>query len=96
MAAHAWWGLYGGGCPELQRVAVRVLSQVISSSASERNWSTYGFIHSKLRNRLTLARAEQLVFAHTNGRLLDKTSAISYEEQFPVWDSDPEEEDVEP
>ena len=28
MPAHAWWAMYGAGCPELQKVAVRVLSQV--------------------------------------------------------------------
>ena len=28
MPAHAWWAKYGAGCPELQKMAVRVLSQV--------------------------------------------------------------------
>ena len=92
MPAHAWWSLYGGGYPELQRVAIRVLSQVISASASERNWSTYGFIHSKSRNRLQPARANKLVYVHSNLRLLDRTSGVSYEEQFPVWDFESEDE----
>ena len=37
----------------------------------------------------------KLVYVHTNSRLLDRTSAISYEEKFPAWESEPEEEDAE-
>jgi len=43
---------FGAHVPDLQRVAVRVLSQVSSASACERNWSTFEFIHTKKRNRL--------------------------------------------
>jgi len=43
---------FGAHVPDLQKVAVRVLSQVSSASACERNWSTFDFIHSKKRNRL--------------------------------------------
>jgi len=28
MPAHTWWSTFGGGVPELQHVAVKVLSQV--------------------------------------------------------------------
>jgi len=28
MPAHTWWSTFGGGVPELQNVAVKVLSQV--------------------------------------------------------------------
>ncbi|KAH9309629.1 hypothetical protein KI387_026745, partial [Taxus chinensis] len=45
---------------------------VSSSSASERNWSTYGWIHSVKRNRLTSARAEKLVAVHSALRLIDR------------------------
>jgi hypothetical protein len=34
-------------------------------SAAERNWSTYSFIHSIKRNRLSSKRAEKLVAVHS-------------------------------
>ena len=52
-APHSWWAVNGADIPELQLVAVKVLSQCSSACACERNWSTYDFIHSKRRNRLT-------------------------------------------
>lgn len=52
MSASRWWQAFGAHVPELQKVAIRVLSQVPSASACERNWSTFDFIHSKKRNRL--------------------------------------------
>jgi hypothetical protein len=39
---HAWWATHGAACPPLQELAMRILSQVTSSSCCERNWSTYG------------------------------------------------------
>jgi hypothetical protein len=41
-------------------------------AACERNWNTYGFVHSSWRNKLTSTRAEDLVFIHSNMRLLSK------------------------
>jgi hypothetical protein len=37
-----------------------------SSAASERNFSTIGFIHSKLRNSLSAKTIEKLVFIESN------------------------------
>ena len=56
MPAFRWWLSFGAHVPELQKVAVRVLAQVSSASASERNWSTFDFIHTKKRNRLHCKR----------------------------------------
>eukprot|EP00253_Pinus_taeda_P031593 PITA_31593 len=44
--------------------------QVASSSSTERNWSTYGFIHSVKRNRLGAAKAKDLIYVHSNLCLL--------------------------
>jgi hypothetical protein len=41
-----WWGFHGGDSLQLSTLATILLSQVASSSSAERNWSTYGFIHS--------------------------------------------------
>ncbi|WVZ53653.1 hypothetical protein U9M48_004562 [Paspalum notatum var. saurae] len=36
-----WWNSYGGQCKELQKIAIRIVSQCSSSSGCERNWSTF-------------------------------------------------------
>ncbi|KAK9665685.1 hypothetical protein RND81_14G128800 [Saponaria officinalis] len=64
-----WWSSYGSEAPELCQIEIKILSQPISSSSAERNWSTYKFIHSVIRNRLNNIRAEKLVFIHSNLRL---------------------------
>jgi hypothetical protein len=55
-----WWGTYGARTPKLKELAFKLLGQPASSSCCERNWITYGFIHSLRRNKLTLERAEDL------------------------------------
>lgn len=67
-----WWWNHGSEAPELQSFAIRLLSQVASSSSCERNWSTYGFIHSLSRNRLGSKKAETLVYIHSSLRLLSR------------------------
>lgn len=42
-----------------------MLGLVASSSSSERNWSTYSFIHSLKINRFRLKKAENLVYIHS-------------------------------
>jgi hypothetical protein len=48
-----WWIADGTDWPLLQNLAIRVFSMAASAAASERNFSTFGFIHSKLCNRLS-------------------------------------------
>ena len=67
--AAEWWNLYGSSAPNLKTIAVKILSQTASSSGCERNWSTFGLIHSKQRNRLGHERLRKLVFVHYNMRL---------------------------
>ena len=42
-----------------------------SSASSERNFSTFGFIHSKLRNLLSSETVRKLVFVKTNANKVD-------------------------
>ena len=49
MSAHRWWLAFGAHVLELQKVTVRVLAEVSSSVACEKNWSTFDFIHTKKR-----------------------------------------------
>nr|KAJ0217538.1 hypothetical protein LSAT_V11C300126940 [Lactuca sativa] len=60
MDAIDWWSSYGSETPDLANVAIRVLSQPISSSSAERNWSTYSYTHNVKRNRLNSKRADKL------------------------------------
>ena len=99
LPAWKFWHQFGSETPELQRVAVPVLSQVSCASACERNWSSYDFIHSKKRNRLTPSRAADLVRVFSDLRLAEKMNHVEYEEQMIAWIDDDvvsDEEDGEP
>ena len=80
-----WWGLHGQRTPELKALALKLLGQPASSSC-ERNWSTYGFIDSALRNRLTPPCAEDLVFVHSNMRLLSRKFEDYKKGSTQMWD----------
>lgn len=77
-----FWKLDGSDYPFLKKLAIQVFSMATSSSASERNFSTFGFIHSKLRNQLSVDRVEKLVYIKTNSNILSKA------DQDTVSDSD--------
>ena len=61
-----WWVLFGGDTPELQKFAIRIVSQCVSSSGCERNWSTFALVHTKLRNRLGYEKLRKLVYVRHN------------------------------
>ncbi|GMQ06918.1 hypothetical protein CsSME_00051331 [Camellia sinensis var. sinensis] len=68
----SWWVNHGASTPLLQGLKFKLLSQPASSSCCERNWSTYGHIHSIKRNRFASSRAEDLVFVHCNIWMLSR------------------------
>ncbi len=47
-----------------------MLSIPATSAASERNWSTFGFIHNKLHNRMLNQRVEKCVYLYWNMKIL--------------------------
>ena len=61
--------MYGNNTPTLRNLAIKVLSQTASSSACERNWSTFALIHTKQRNQLAYPKLQQLVFCYYNMKL---------------------------
>ena len=67
--AAEWWFMYGNHTPTLRNLAIKVLSQTASSSACERNLSTFALIHTKQINRLSYHRLQQLVFCYYNMKL---------------------------
>ncbi|XP_078149326.1 uncharacterized protein LOC144544653 [Carex rostrata] len=75
-----WWNIYGREeCPNLAHIAIRILSQTVSSSHCERNWSTFALIHTKTRNRLKMNRLMHLVLCHYNMRLRERQLRRTYD-----------------
>ncbi|XP_019055867.1 PREDICTED: uncharacterized protein LOC104612635 [Nelumbo nucifera] len=65
-----WWASYGGHCPDLQRFAIRILSQTCcgaSRYALQRNLSEQ--LHANGRNCIEHKRLNDLTFVHYNLRL---------------------------
>jgi len=81
-----WWTVHGARAPILQKITIKLLGQPCSSSCCERNWSTYSFIHSLKRNKMAPKRAKDLVYVHSNLRLLSRNSLKYKEEETKLWD----------
>uniref|UniRef100_A0ACD6A3D0 Uncharacterized protein n=1 Tax=Avena sativa TaxID=4498 RepID=A0ACD6A3D0_AVESA len=64
-----WWLTFGGETELLQKYALRIVSQCVSSSGCERNWSTFALIHTIVRNRLSFEKIHKMVFCHYNLRM---------------------------
>ncbi|XVF71161.1 hypothetical protein PTKIN_Ptkin12aG0014100 [Pterospermum kingtungense] len=60
-----WWSIYGGGCPSLQRLAIRILSQTCSSIGCKLNKIYIEEMH-ETRNLLEHRRLSDLVFVQHN------------------------------
>lgn len=64
-----WWSTYGGGCPNLMRLAVRILSQTCSARGCERIHIPFEQIHNQRMNYLEHQRLCDLIFVRYNLRL---------------------------
>nr|KAJ0203244.1 hypothetical protein LSAT_V11C500252820 [Lactuca sativa] len=95
MDAIDWWSSYGSETPELASLEKKVLSQPISSSSAERNYSTYSYMHNVKRNRLSSKRADKLVFIHSNICLLSRFSKCYTSGPHKKWDLNPESTNLE-
>lgn len=73
MLPDEWWLTYGCSAPNLQKLAIRVLSQTCSASGCERNWSLFEHIHSKKRNRLEHQVMNDIAYVQCNSRLEQKS-----------------------
>ncbi|KAJ0035527.1 hypothetical protein Pint_24187 [Pistacia integerrima] len=65
----AWWQQHGISCLELQRIAVRILSQTCTSIQCEHNWSIYDQVHRQRHSRAAQKRINDLTYVHYNLRL---------------------------
>ncbi|XP_050156185.1 uncharacterized protein LOC126630061 [Malus sylvestris] len=92
--------MYGTDALTVRKLAIKVLSQTASSSACERNWSTFALIHTKQRNRLAHSRLEKLVYCYYNMKLQirDKEAEIDHVDRgdpLDVFDIVGEDDDTE-
>lgn len=77
--AKCYWNIVGRSeFPTLFLCAQSVNAMVCSSAASERVWSIYRFIHTRLRNRLCNERVEKLAFIYINCAILDVLDPTDY------------------
>ncbi|XP_059070562.1 uncharacterized protein LOC131860201 [Cryptomeria japonica] len=87
-----WWSFFGPTTPNLQKLAIRILSQPCSASGCERNWSMFEHIHSKRRNRLSVEKMNDLIFVHYNLRLRMRKNALADISPIILDEVDPEAE----
>ncbi|GKA48864.1 reverse transcriptase domain-containing protein [Tanacetum coccineum] len=66
-----WWKSYGGSAPNLRTIAIRILTLTTSSSGCERIWSIFEGVHTKKRNRLEVAKMNNLVYVQANANLME-------------------------
>jgi hAT family C-terminal dimerisation region len=76
----------------LQDIATKLFAMASSSAASERIFSTFWFVHSKLRNSLVAEKVQKLMFIKTNYPAFAET-LVEYSDD--ESSSDPENEEVE-
>jgi len=79
--------------PHMAEAAGRLLSAHVTSCASERNWSLFGNIFQKTRNRLALQRAQDIAYVRANSSLGGK--GLDEEVMLSVQDLEWEEEVME-
>ena len=79
-----WWETFGYMLGTLQRLALRVLAQDCSSGACERNRSAYSLIHTKIRNRLSTAQLERLVYCCANLRMVRAMHSMDIARQVKI------------
>ncbi|KAL4325034.1 hypothetical protein GQ457_11G009230 [Hibiscus cannabinus] len=63
-----WWSTYGGSCPNLARLAIRVLSQTCSTLGLRHNRIPFEKLH-ETRNCLEQQRVRDLIFVQCNLQL---------------------------
>ena len=80
---------YGDNALEIKHLYTHLLSHISSSFTSDRNWSTYTFIHYIKRNKLTSRRAAKLVATHSSLRLANRKTPDYQMGTMKQWDVNP-------
>ena len=83
MPPEAWYEMYVKPWHlALARAGMCALSQVISASSCECNWSVHRHIHTKILNMLDPATTEKLVYVYSNSKLVASTCYADKLEMF--------------
>ncbi|MCL7023250.1 hypothetical protein MKW94_023325 [Papaver nudicaule] len=90
----SWWANFGSGTPLLQSLALRLLSQPASSSCCGRNWKTYSMIYN-IKSKSPSARSEDVVYVHSNLRLMSRRTEDYSKGATKFWDIVGEDSDLE-
>ncbi|XP_010941564.1 uncharacterized protein [Elaeis guineensis] len=83
-----WWSLYASDYPDLQRFAVRILSQTCSITTSDRTVTMNESVHSS-KNRLEQERLNDLALVHYNLRLQERQPLALVSKALPRGEDDP-------
>jgi hypothetical protein len=84
MRADDFWRIYCAFSPLLQYAATRILEQVCSNSASERNWKDYKLVSSKARSQLSVDKVKMLIKVH-NGLKIEQADLESWRGEMMKW-----------
>lgn len=71
LTLYEWWDQQPNEFAHLKELALVVFSLAATSTSAERTFSSWSFIHSKLRSRLLDERVKKLVSVYMNMRQLD-------------------------
>lgn len=88
-----WWSMHGGQCPELQKFAVKILSQACSGASRymlRKDLSEQ--LLAEGRNCMEQQRSRNLEFVHYNRRLWHSPSSLKQEIELGHDDLKPLEE----
>ena len=69
---YVWWFTSRSVGKLLPCIARRNLVLVVSFFSYEKNWNSYFFVYSKAQNRLHSYYAKDVVYVHTNSRVLNQ------------------------
>ncbi|KAG9445278.1 hypothetical protein H6P81_016618 [Aristolochia fimbriata] len=72
-----WWSLYASDYPDLQRFAIRILSQTCSTTRCKKDLNILEQINPKLKNRLESERLNDLLYVHYNLSLQQRQMTTS-------------------
>ncbi|KAL3699675.1 hypothetical protein R1sor_017697 [Riccia sorocarpa] len=64
-----WWAQAGRCAPKLRVIAMNILGLTCAAFACERAWSSYAYVHSLSRVRLSIPRQHKLVYIYHNARV---------------------------
>lgn len=79
MNGKVYWNVIGRHkFPTLYLAAKGINEMICSSAASERVWSVYRFIHSRLRSQLGNDKVEKLAFLYVNCAMIDDIDKMDY------------------